>query len=430
MNMSKLHLAFVLVLALLLPLNPLHAQLGPGSAAALGTGNNYTALARGVSALGYNPAGLGMPGTPGFSLSLLPVMGWQGMDPIGLSDLKDVEGELISNSTKDSWIRDIASAGEQTGGFGADLTPVAFNVGPIGFQFSTMIRGEGALNERGAELLLYGNAGKTGQAQDYDLANSRLSGVVVSTLGIGYGHALSIEGEAGSARTLAVGGTFKYSVGHGVAYGQDAGSQVRADPLEGEIEFPIIVTDEVDDQLNFGSGFGLDLGAVWEEGDLSVGVSIQNLFHTFEWELDDMSFIAGEFMFNEDDTDSDFDTRPAEQAPSDLQDAVTDLKFKPQISVGLAYDLNRDLTVMGDVRKRLGDGIEVGPDLHVGLGLEFNAIDFLPLRVGAAKITDGFQFGGGFGLVLGPVNLNWAGALQKGDLDGSVAAFSISFGGF
>ena len=42
-------------------------QLPSPSTAVLGTANNYTALARGFTAIALNPAGLGMPGNPGFS---------------------------------------------------------------------------------------------------------------------------------------------------------------------------------------------------------------------------------------------------------------------------------------------------------------------------------------------------------------------------
>ncbi len=41
-------------------------QLPSASTAALATANNYTALARGFTAIALNPAGLGMSGNPGF----------------------------------------------------------------------------------------------------------------------------------------------------------------------------------------------------------------------------------------------------------------------------------------------------------------------------------------------------------------------------
>ena len=420
----------VLSLTLALFSSPLSAQLPAGSAAALGTGNNYTALARGLSAMGVNPAGLGMPDSPGFSLTFLPVAGQAALDPISMSDLNDVSGTLISNATKDDWIQRITDAGGQAGGFGADITALAFTAGPVGVQLSTLVRGQANLNDAGAELVLYGNAGRTGEAQDFNLQGSSFSAFVVSTVGVSLGLPLSVEGEDGATSTFAIGGTVKYSMGNVLAYAEDQGSQIRSDPLEVSINFPMIATDSTDAGINHGTGVGLDLGATWKQGPWAMGVAVQNLFHSFEWVLDDMSYRPGDVLFNEDVSESDFDSRPASQAPGALQEAVAELKFKPQISVGAAYDATDDLTLTGDVHKRLGDGIEVGPDLHVGVGMEYRAIPFLPIRLGAAKITDGFQFGGGLSLALGPVYFTFAGALQKGDIDGSLGSFSLSFGGF
>jgi hypothetical protein len=397
----------------------------------MGTGNNYTALARGISAMGINPAGLGMPDSPGFSLTFLPVAANQSLDPIGLSDFNDVSGSLITSATKDDWIARIAEEGGQTGGFGADITGLAFTAGPIGLQFSTIVRGQSTLNADGAELLLYGNAGRTGEAQDYNLQGSNLSAYAVSTAGISFGLPVSIEGENGATSTFAVGGTLKLSMGNVLAFAEDQGSRVQADPLGVSIDFPMIVTDSSDAGINHGTGVGIDLGANWKQGDLAVGVALQNLFHSFEWTLEKMSYLPGTVLWDDDtDAESDFDSRPASQAPSALQEAVADLKFKPQLAVGIAYDVAEDLTFTGDVHKRFGDGIAVGPELHVGVGMEYRAIPFLPLRLGAAKITDGFQFGGGLSLGLGPVYLSFAGAVQQGDIDGSLGSVSLTFGGF
>ncbi len=55
---------------------PAAAQLPSASASALGVGDNYTALARGYNAVAWNPAGLAMPGSPGFSLAIMPLLGW------------------------------------------------------------------------------------------------------------------------------------------------------------------------------------------------------------------------------------------------------------------------------------------------------------------------------------------------------------------
>jgi hypothetical protein len=396
-------------------------------------GNNYTAMARGLSAIGVNPAGLGMPDSPGFSFTFLPISAQHALEPIGYEDFLDVEGTLLDATIKDAWLQENADAGGQSGGFGADVTGLAFTAGPLGFQVSTMVRGDVKLNPAGAELLLYGNAGKTGEPLDYNLEGSRVSALAISTVGVSLGFPLSVEGEDGAMSTFAIGATVKYSMGNALALGEDLGSEIRSDPLAVEITFPMIVTDSVDaDRYDNGTGMGLDLGANWQQGAWTLGLAVQNLFHSFEFVLDDMRYIPGTMLWDQDtDAVDDFDPRSVEEAPAGLIEAVAELKFKPQVAVGVAYDATEKLTLTGDFHKRMGDGgIQVGPDLHLGVGLEFRGIPLLPIRLGAAKVTDGVQFAGGLTLALGPIKFSGAGALQQGDRDGALASFSLTFGGY
>src|SRR5690348_14710902 len=63
----------------------LDAQLVSASAASLALGDNYTALARGINAVAWNPAGLGMPDNPFVSFAFAG-RGAAGTDPISLSE--------------------------------------------------------------------------------------------------------------------------------------------------------------------------------------------------------------------------------------------------------------------------------------------------------------------------------------------------------
>jgi hypothetical protein len=188
----------LLLLALIFPPFPAAGQLPPATSAALGTANNYTALARGFGALSLNPAGLGMPGNPSFSFALLPVQGSQTFDPISLSDLADVGGKLMPASLKEEWLERIAAAGIQHGGGSLAVTGLALQYGFGGIQFSTMASGSATLNEAAAELLLFGNAGRTGLPRELDLRGSRFTGFMVSTLGVSAALPLDIQLVPGS----------------------------------------------------------------------------------------------------------------------------------------------------------------------------------------------------------------------------------------
>ncbi len=408
---------------------PATAQLPQASATALGLGFNTTASARGFAALANNPAGLSMDDGPGFSLAVAAVAVETGLGPISLRDLVDYEGQLVPDAVKSEWIQRVAESGSQAGTIGAGATPVAFSVGSLGFQLSAQVGGEVNLGPDAVELLLFGNAGRTGSAGDYDLEGSSLDAFVLSTAAVGYGFQVSPQ--------LHLGVTGKYTVGTGLVVGRDAGSVLQSDPLLAQIEFPVLFTDfedefgnERDGAFDNGSGLGLDVGAIWVGPSLTVGATIQNLISTFEWDLAGFSYTPGQAVFDGEDGESNFDEFPADAAPQVLLTAAEELTLKPAFAVGVQLEATSLLRVTADLRKRTSGGLSVGPDFHLGAGAELRALSFLPVRAHLAKVSEGFQVGGGASLVLGPVNLSGGVALRTGDVgDATLGMVTLSFGG-
>ena len=105
--------------------------------------------------------------------------------------------------------------------------------------------------------------------------------------------------------------------------------------------------------------------------------------------------------------------------------------FKPTLRLGAAVEFPMDLTISGDIHRRLSDeGIALTPQSHVGVGAEFRGLRVLHLRAGAAVITGGTQYSGGASLVLGPINISAAGAVQNGDeiAETAFGQFTFSIG--
>lgn len=400
------------------------AQLANASATTLGLGENGMASARGLAAISLNPAGLGMPGS-GFSLAFAPVRARSGLGPVKLGDLADFENTVVPSSTKEDWLSRVADADGQTGSVGAEITELALAAGKVGFQVSTLVSGDLNLAPDIVELILYGNAGRTGTPASLSLRGSSLDAFAVTTAGLSVGLPLSTtEG------SMALGVTLKYSVGHVIAIGRERGGSLQSDPIKVDVNFPIVTFDDEDASFDNGSGLGLDVGFQMKRDRMSFGATVQNLFNSFSWSEDNLVFRPGTASLEEGSNDTDFDKRDYSAAPADLKQAVEDMGFDPTISVGGAYDVNEDLTVSADLRNRFGDGLNVGPKLHVGAGAEYRGLRVLHLRGGAAIITDGVQLGGGLSLVLGPVNLSAAGAIRTGDMDDTaLGQFTLSFGG-
>lgn len=401
---------------------PLSAQLPQASATALGMGFNTTASTRGFAAIANNPAGLGMDDSPGFSLAVPAVALEGGLGPITLSDLSDWEGRLVPTSVKDEWLERVTASGGQSGPLLAGATPIALSIGSFGFQLSSQVGGEANLAPDAVELLMYGNAGRTGSAEDFDLAGSSLDGFILSTAALAWGF------QANERLFLGVTGT--YSVGSGLLVGRDVGSAFRSDPVGVEARFPVLYPAwEEGEEFNNGSGVGLDVGATWVGPSLTVGAAIQNLVNTFEWDLAGFVYVPGEAVFDLGSSESDFEEQPASGAPRELLDAVDELTLEPVFAAGVELEPSPLLRLSGDIRKRVSGGMSVGPDFHMGVGAELRALSFLPLRGHFAVVSEGVQIGGGASLVLGPVNLTGAGAYRTGDFgDAALGMFTLSFG--
>lgn len=424
------HVAAAVALAALAAGRPAAAQLPSASSAALGVADNFMARARGYHAVAWNPAGLGLAGNPRFSLTLLPVRGIAGLDPITVSDLADYEGQFLTDDVKADWLQRITDNGGQTGSAGADVTFLALNIGRLGFQASTVVRGSVNVAPEGAELLLYGNAGRTGQARDFTTSGSTIDLVATSTLALSLGIPVNLKPGGAPDQSAAIGVTVKQVIGHFVARAEDRGSVLSSNPLSIEANFPAVHTSSEEAGVNNGSGIGLDLGAAWRGGSWTLAAALRNVINTFEWDEAKLAFRPGHALVDRDTTSTDFDERPFAEAPQFLKDAIQDLKYEPVVAVGIAFRPRSSLAVSADFRQRLGEGIALEPKTHAGVGVELRPLPVLPLRGGIAAVTGGFQIAGGFGLEFGAINLTVAAARRSGDLGtDAIGMFALSFGG-
>ena len=403
------------------------AQLTNASASTLALAGNQTASVRGFGAISVNPAGLAMPGS-GFSLALLPLRGQVGLAPITLWELAEFQGVLVPASTKEVWLNEIIAAGGEQGSVGADITVLAFTAGNLAFLLSATGSMDATIPAGVAEGVLYGNAGRTGEATDLSLIGATIKSFGVSTAALSYALPLT--------DALAFGVTGKYIRGHGVAVARSVSGALESDPIRGTLDFAAVTTCADDtsmlceqDLANGGSGYGLDLGMMLNLGGITLGGSVQNLVNTFEWDETRLGYRPGTLLFEEGSSATDFDEQPFDNAPADIKAIIRDYTFQPSYRLGAALDVTSALTLTGDIHGELGDdGISLGQRYHTGVGAELRA-GFIHLRGGVAKITDGMQYGGGASLVLGPVNLSAAGGLQRGeDSETLLGQFVLSFG--
>lgn len=426
-----------IVAALLVPGAAL-AQVANPLAQAVGMGGNYTALARGLGAPAWNPAGLGMPDNPGASFTLLPMNFNAGLSPISPADLAEYEGVLIPKAARVEWLNTITEDGGEKGSLGADVTFLAMSVGRFALSASSSVRSRVNMAPDVAEVFFFGNAGLTGSPKDLSLAGSNFDVAGTTTLAASLAIPLSLSLGPLPDQHFSVGATFKYIIGNFLILGQENQSTLSSNPISVDVRFPMIHTPFPDsagersfsDIMNNGGGYGVDVGAAWQGGPFTAGVVIKNVVNTFEWDLEGLQFRQGTATWNADTSTVNFDTASIDLAPQELLDRIETLyTFSPVLQAGAAMKVLPFLTVTGELRHAIDDNLNVGTRNHVGVGAELTIIPFLPLRAGLAAISGGYQASAGAGLKLGPVQLSFAGAARETDLGAdAMGAFGLTFG--
>ena len=399
---------------------------------------SFTALARGLSAPAWNPAGLGMPDNPAFSVSLLPLGFSSGLSPIGMSDLADYDGAFVPRATRIDWLQQIRNAGGEKGTFGADVTYLAFSVGQFAFTASSSARGRVNMAPDVAEVFFFGNAGLSGEPVDLSLAGSSFDAAGTTTFAGSFAVPLSVAIGPLPDQHFSVGATVKYTIGNFLALGRESQSTLSTEPLMVNVRFPMIHTPFTDDSLdqstgdvlNNGSGFGIDVGAAWQGGIFSAGLTVRNLINTFDWDLDGLRFRQGAGTWNADTSYTDFTESDIGDAPPELVDRVETLyTFSPVLAVGAAAQVTPSLKVTGEIRHSLDDNLIADARSHMGVGAELTVLPVLPVRAGLAIITGGYQLSGGVGLNLGPLQLSFAAAARETDLGSdAVGAIGLAVG--
>lgn len=396
-------------------------QLPGASAAIPATGYAYAARARGAVAVGANPAGLGMPDSPRWSLVLPAFTLRTGLGPVTLGDLNRFDGETVPRQVKLQWQERIEKGGTERGRAAAEVTALGFSRGRWGVQVTSVAGGSIAVGPDAAELLLFGNSGRTGEPRELDLSGSRVDGFVVTTVGVSAGFPVG----SGPSGDFAVGATLSLSLGNALLLGRDAGSLTRSEPLEVAVQLPVVHPDFSSSGFSSGSGFGLDAGGAWRRGAWSAGVVVKNLLQTFSWNADELVFRAGQALFNAEDVSSDFEKRPFEEAPAALRAEVEELGFRRRIGLATAYRATPRLTLSAEVQQRLGSGgLDPAPRSRIGAGAEYER-GLLTLRGGLGRATDGWLVAGGIGARWGRARIDGA-AVSHPEDDAVSWALSLS----
>src|SRR5438552_4290215 len=259
-----------------------NGQLPNASTAAFARGGNFTAVARGFEAVAWNPANLAMPGRPSVSFGAIIAGGNMGLAPIDFTMLHKFSGQLIDSARRVWWIDQALLAGGQRLRADLGVTPIAFSIGPVGFQYGGSVYSTTNLSPDAWEAVLFGNAGNNGgQPKTLDFTGTSVRVGAFSAVALSYAHSIPINITNGllADEHAAIGVTAKYVMGHALVIAQDEGSTFGGSDIL--LRFPVILPDSTFNGT-LGNGVGADVSAAWAGGPWKVGMLAENVFNGFK----------------------------------------------------------------------------------------------------------------------------------------------------
>jgi hypothetical protein len=292
---------------------------------------------------------------------------------------------------------------------------------------------DAAVSDDAIELALLGSTGRRAPGERYDAAGTRGSGVSAATLAVAWGQGFQLP-----AGHLALGVTAKLRRGVFAARAGDLGSYVQNAPSFDARAGVHAVYFDVDSTLNNGTGFGLDLGAAYDfTSGVRIAAAMENLVSSMSWKDENLRYIREEYLLQQsadgltyrDSTISDIDgpydsTDAAQKALRDsllVTDAfATKLRLGAQLSAG-------PVLLAGDAVFELTDGVVPGASSRASVGAEL-PVSVMAFRGGVATDFDGgVGFSLGLGFKLGPVRVDFGGAITPGgDRKGFTVATGVS----
>jgi len=356
-------------------------------------GGAYTALARGVHAPAWNPANLGLPDNPRYSVTFVSAGAGVWNNSITKSMYDKYNGAHLSSADIEDILDHIPAGGLE---IDADVSARAFSFSMNRFALSVGAEGESYMraDKTLLDLALRGNETN----RRYSLHDTDGAGAAVGLVGFSWGQPV----EVGFADAFAVGATFNFLYGIGYAHADkvDATLQMR------EYDFDLHAEYTLTHALG-GLGWGLDIGAAAQlDPRWNVSLALTNVLGSVPWSRDvkkEGGLVHGDSL-----------------AASDLEDAVTDSswtlaprpfsnKLPSVLRFGCSYRRSSSLTLTADYLQGFTDSQSARTTPSFRAGAEWTRLSWLPLRTGIAiGGREGFATALGLGFRATPLVLDIA----------------------
>ena len=406
-------------------------QLAAPSARSSALAGSFMARARGYESGYWNPANLGLPDRPGWSVGLAGANTWLSNNALSHGQITDLYGNFIDDATKSRLLADIRAANPEGNlelNFELGGSFAGVSVGRFGFALTSIAVGDADLSADAVELMLFGNDGEEGGGKDFDFSGSSGKARWLTGGMLSYGQPFQVRLQKDSFLDLSVGASFTYGVAHGLLRFDDRGTVITAEPLELDAVAERVRTDLGDS----GRFWALGIGVAGQWKGLVAGISLHNLLGDISWDLDDVELTGYAATADfERTTTSDSTARFAELTPDEqerLRESLNGLDVPTRLRIGGAYRFSRRLGLSVDYHDFLGGSLRGTWDHTLAVGGDFFVFRQLQLLAGVATDFSQAALTAGAGVWLGVFHADVAiGRWGLIEGDGVSLAISLSF---
>ncbi len=350
----------------------------------MGMGGAYGAVARGINAVGWNPANLALPRTSWLEINIIGVNLNVANSSLTIDNYERYFTESGHNGEwSDEEIEEILALVPDEGlDANVDLYGNALGVAFGNYAVTVQVVGlaHGIIPKAPLELILRGN---TKESYSFDEVDANGFSSLKITLSGAYPIKIKRYFD-----TFAVGANLSYYSGFGYADVTEASGGLYTG-LE-YIHSDILISGRLAES---GTGLGLDVGAAGViNKKLTVSMSFNNLLGSINWSKGTQQYFTS-FLLDSTEYKDDFTIEPVDTSYTDDIDAFS-TRLPVVLHMGAAYEINKNITVALDLEQAFSQSMGYSDQAKLSVGAEYRPTPIVPLRAG-------FSFGGKWGWAMG-----------------------------
>jgi hypothetical protein len=382
----------------------------------------FSSYARGVDALGWNPANLGF-------WSQDEALGEKGTRSV---KLPSVAFDLGNNTITPKWISDYFGVGFMDDNLKNQMinslpdnnwillqalrVPFGLAVNNLAISTGLEINGRIASHPSMFELIFNGLRFDNSLSLD---GTGEFEAVIPVTIGYGkefYSILLNKYFDR-----VYLGGAVKYLNGLNRISTEFSNSTLSTSKESINIQTTTTLTSAVS-----GTGFALDLGFAARSGEkLYLSISVNNLFGKINWT--DSDIMSGSVNFTVDELNiTELDSLFEESNTTDETTGNVNSAYPGYLLAGFHYQYRPNVSLHSTLLQGFSDEMNMSTTPRLSLGSEVNATKWLPIRFGiSVGGLEDFRWGAGFGLNFSKFHLDF-GISESGGMLDSAKGISIA----